>query len=475
MQKKYFILTTIIGALLIFSLLPILNYKTDPSRILHRDYKTRYKKFHPHKLFLKVAYLLDHKNQYDTLVYGSSRGGFMDVSLISKDAYNMSHGFGTVTTYLHSLKSLLNNGVEVKNVWIGINDFVIWKDHTDSLPRLINHNSILKNLEIYSYWLFRFIPESLNIFKNNTPLIQTTEVTNPHDRIVRARVQEKPIKGANRNILAAPLGYTGQFRIDKAIDEINQIKKLCDEHNITLTAFIYPTYYKTYLRYDQSKMEEFKRKLVSIVDFYDFYHLGDIATNQDNWFEGSHFVPSIGDYIIKNIQKNNFLVTQKNIEAHLTQIHPSIKNFNTLPSNSIFHINPSFNLDDYPIIFDINNSKFRYIKNDEVSFKKDKDTIIATVTQNDPQIILNQTKTKLKHTVLSFSMISTKATQFQIYLKKEKTSKYLENYKHSVHIKKGFNQFRLMIPGEYINNSLRVDFVKDIGVYKIKEFKIRTF
>ena len=92
-------------AFLVFSILPISNYITDPSRILHHDYKMRYLKFHPHKLFLKVEYLLDNKEKYDTLVYGSSRGGFIDVSRISKDAYNMSHGFGTVTTYLHTLKS----------------------------------------------------------------------------------------------------------------------------------------------------------------------------------------------------------------------------------------------------------------------------------------------------------------------------------------------------------------------------------
>ena len=107
MNKKSFIYTALIIAILIFSILPITNYIIDPSRVLHHDYQTRYKKFHPHKLFLKVDYLIQYPNKYDTLVYGSSRGRFVDVQLISDDAYNMSHGFGTVTNYLHTLKILL--------------------------------------------------------------------------------------------------------------------------------------------------------------------------------------------------------------------------------------------------------------------------------------------------------------------------------------------------------------------------------
>jgi len=472
MNKKYYIFTTLIISLLIFSILPISNYIADPSRILHHDYKTRYLKFHPHKLFLKVAYLIDNKEKYDTLVYGSSRGGFVDVSRISKDAYSMSHGFGTVTSYLHSLKSLLNNGVKVKNLWIGINDFVIWKDHTDSLGRLIYHNNFIQDFELYSHWLFRFIPESIEILKESIPLIKTLEVINPQARIQRARKQERAIKGSKRNIAAATLGYTGIYRIDQAVKEIKEIRDLCDSHDINLTVFMYPTFYKTYLAYEQSKIEEFKIKLASVVNFYDFYDLGELSTNQDNWFEGSHFVPSVADYMIRNIKEHHHLVTKKNINERIKQTRLCVKNMPIVFSPSLYTLNDStkLNTDSLNIIFNIYDQNTTYYKNDHFVLNKNTLSIDALVNNIDPMFILDKTKSKSKQTLLIFSMQSNQETLFQLYLKDEKNANYSEANRYNLLIKKGINYFRIVIPSQFINNSLRVDFTKNKGTYKIKKF-----
>lgn len=473
MNKKYFIFTTLIIALLIFSILPIANYIADPSRILHRDYKTRYLKFHPHKLFLKVAHLVDNKEKYDTLVYGSSRGGFVDVSRISKDAYNMSHGFGTVTNYLHSLKSLLANGVKVKNVWIGVNDFVIWKDHTNDLPRLINKNNFIGNFEIYSHWLFNLLPASIGVLKEDLPLIETEEVTNPHARIIRAREQEKIVRMMKRNIHAATLGYTGIFRIDQAVQEIKEIKDLCDQNDINLTVFMYPIFHKTYLKYNQYKIEEFKRKLVSVVDFYDFYDLGELSINQKNWFEGSHFVPSVADYMIKSIQENNFLVTKDTIEDRIKETRGLIKNMSILPLGDFQRYSPNINLDVFKIIFDINDNKYTYYKNDHFILKKNKNTLDIVVNNSDPMFILDNTKTKLKRAILTFNIESEQETYMKIYLKNDDQLKYNEKNIHKAHINKGLNEFRIVMSSKYINNQIRIDFANDQGKYTIKKFIIR--
>ncbi len=474
MNKKSFIFTTLVTALLIFSILPISNYIADPSRVLHHDYKMRYLKFHPHKLFLKVAYLIDNKTKYDTLVYGSSRGGFMDVSLISKDAYNMSHGFGTVTTYLHSLKSLLSNEVKVKNVWIGINDFVIWKDHTDNLGRLIYHNNFLQDFEMYSHWLFRLIPESIKILKEHLPLIDTQEVINTQERIPRARQQERAIKGSKRNIPAATLGYTGIYRVDEAVAEIKEIKDLCESHNINLTIFMYPIFYKTYLDYEQSKIEEFKIKLASVVNFYDFYDLSKLSTNQDNWFEGSHFVPSVGDYMIKNIKEHHHLITKENVNERITQTRLYVKNMPIVSSSGLYTLDNRTELhtNSQDIIFNIYDKNTTYYKNNHFSLHKNNLSIEAIVNNIDPMFILDKTKTKSKHTLLVFSMKSDKETLFQLYLKDKENSTYSEGNRYNMFIKKGMNTFKIVIPSQYINHALRVDISKNKGTYTIKKFMI---
>jgi len=475
MNKKYFTRMVIIGSLLLFSVLPIINYLVDFSRTLHHDYHARYEKYHFHELFLKVAYLIDHKNSYDTLVFGSSRGGFMDVKRISKNAYDMSHGFGTISTSLHSLKSILDNNVSVKHVWLGINDFDIWKDHTDELYKLIYHNNILKDSRLYAHWLFRFIPQSVQVIKQHMPLVETQEVTNPESKVNFGRKKAKSLKTSHRHIAAATLGYTGKFRIDAAIKELQELKKLCDDHHITLTAFMYPSYYKTFLRYDQKQIERFKRKLTSVLDFYDFYDLKQIALEDKNWFEGSHFTPSVGDYIIRHIQQKDFLVTAKNIDAHIKQTQAYMKHLGRLPAIDIYSVNNNIDFSMYPLIFDLHDKNFSYQKNDDFVLKKYANSLLAYVDGPDPMFVLDHTKTNLKHVVLSVSIQSPKKTLFSLYLKKHMSDAYAENYKHNIHLQKGLNTFKLILPSPYINNQLRVDFVNHTGIYKIKQFTLRAF
>ena len=475
MNKKSFIFIVLGIAFLVFSILPISNYITDPSRILHHDYKMRYLKFHPHKLFLKVEYLLDNKEKYDTLVYGSSRGGFIDVSRISKGAYNMSHGFGTVTTYLHSLKVLLENGVKVENVWIGINDFDIWKDHTDNLHRLINKNSIIGNAPMYSYWLFRLIPESIKILTEKRELIETQEVTYPMERIPRARKQEHIVKKqSKRQIPAATLGYTGKFRVKEAVEEVAQIKKLCEAYHINLTVFMYPIYYKTYLSYDQEKIEEFKRELVKVTGFYDFYDLGDISLDQKNWFEGSHFIPSIGDYMIKSIQDNKYFVTTKNIDKRIEETRLLVKNMPFLEDGGIYTLDKHTDakLENKKIIFDIKDQKFTFIKNEDFNLKYKRSYVEAVVTRNDPLIILNKTKSSTKQSLLSLSIASTQETFFQLYYKESESAQYSEASRYNILLTKGINHMNIIIPSRYINQGLRVDIARKLGVYKIEQLRL---
>lgn len=482
MKKKHFILTVLIIALGIFSILPITNYIVDPSRVLHHDYKKQYAKFHPHKLFLKIDYLLKHKKEYDTLVYGSSRGRFVDVSHISKHAYNMCHGFGTVTTYLHTLKVLLANGVKVKNVWVGVNDFDIWKDHTPELHRLINKNNFLLDLPIYSHWLFRFIPESLNLLKSNAPLIDTKEVTNPLKRSSQAREQEKAIINLkHRNIPPATLGYTGKFRIDEAVDEIRQIKELCESHGITLTVWLYPIYYKTYLAYNQNISQAFKRKLVQVTDFYDFYDFGNLGQNENYWFEGSHFTPTLADYMINNIQENKNLVTKENIEFRIKEIKQTLKSLVKLKlpnkgegKGKGLYINPYSDMSIFPTIFDINDSNYSFNQNNQFLLTRKDNFLEATVTSPDPIIILNTKKTNAKHVMLTFSLSSKQESNFQLFFKETNSDAYNEKniYYHKLHV--GENNFRIIFASKYLNNGLRIDFTNKIGKYTIKKLNIRT-
>ena len=481
MKKKHFIFTVLIIAIAIFSILPITNYILDPSRVLHHDYKTQYAKFYPHKLFLKVDYLLENKEKFDTLVYGSSRGRFVDVQNISKNAYNMSHGFGTVTTYLHTLKTLLDNGFRVKNVWIGINDFDIWKEHRPNLHRLINKNNFFLDIPIYSHWLFRFLPETVKILKNDYSLVKTEEVTNTHQRIVFSRKQENILKNIpNRNIPPATLGYTGKFRVDFAIDEIRQIKELCNAHEIKLTVWMYPIYYKTYLAYNQNKIEEFKRKLVKITDFYDFYDFGSFSQNEINWFEGSHFTTTAADYMIKCIQENKFLVTSETIDSRIKQTRDDLKSLALLKlprkgegKGKGLYIDPYSDMSMFKKIFDSSNHIFDNTKQPQYSLTRVNSNIEAKVKGIDPIVMLDKIETNAKHVMLTVSIKSQQKALFQLFFKENPSDAYAEGNTYYHTLREGENNFRIIFLAKYINNGLRIDFANKIGSYTIKKFTLR--
>jgi hypothetical protein len=481
MKKQHFIFTVFIIAIAIFSILPIMNYIIDPSRILHHDYETRYKKFHPHKLFLKVDYLLEHKEDYDTLVYGSSRGRFVDVSKISKKAYNMSHGFGTVTTYLHSLKTLLNNGVKVKNVWIGVNDFVIWKDHTPNLHRLINKNNFIQDIPIYVHWLFRFIPETVKILQYEYPLVATKEVTDPNQRSDLSRKQEKILnKLHNRNIMPATLGYTGKFRVDKAINEIRQIKELCLAHDINLTVWMYPIYYKTYLSYGQNIINEFKRKLVKVTNFYDFYDFSSLSKDENNWFEGSHFTTSAADYMIKNIQENNFLISSKNIDTRIQKTTKYLKDLAFLKlkdrgkgKGRTLYIDKSIDISIFNKILDLDNHIFNNKKTHQYSFKRISNGVVSEVKGIDPIVIVEKLETISTNVIITVSMHSQHNAVFQLFFKDNPSDPYTENNTYRHRLRKGENNFNIMFPSKYITNGLRIDFSNKRGKYLIQDITIR--
>ena len=479
MTYKKFIFSTLIGALLIFSIVPIINYRSDMTRILHHDYTHVYQGVNPNKLFLKSVYLLDHLEKYDTLVYGSSRGGFMDVSLISDKAYNMCHGFGTLATYRDHLQTMLDAGMKLKEVWLGINDFDIWKDQTakNGLVHMAYHNGIFGNTLLYSDWLFSTRDKNINIAKGKIPLVKTPYITNPKSHVDKARIDAKKLP-VNRYIPPTTLGYTGIFRIDDAIEDLKTIKKLCDEYHIKLVPFFYPTYYKTYLRYNQEQIEKFKRKLVTVTGFYDFYDIGKISRDQKNWLEGSHFHPSMGDKIIRTIQAGKNLITQNTIDKRIAETRDEIKHIGNLvllpKGQGAYHYNPHIDFSAFPILFDIKNKKYHYNKNNDFTLISLQGDLKADVTHHDPVIVLDPIPTDAKYVALTGTIDSPKDVTLQLFFKKEKNGKYSESNHYNYKLKKGLNEFRIMILAKYIHNGLRIDFTNKTGKYTIKKLMLQA-
>lgn len=360
------------------------------------------------------------------------------------------------------------------------------QDHELDFQRRTYKDNLLDQIDFYSFYLLKNLNNNdIKILNGSSRLSSNEVITNPDKANLKtARAREKyaledPDKWIKKmtDIKPTLLGYDDtKYRIDQAIEELGEIVELCKENDIKLTAFFYPSHYKTYLRFNQYKIEEFKRKLVSLIDFYDFYALNDLSFDGLRWQDSSHFHASVGDDIITTIKENKRLVTSENIEEHIQQtkkLHVSMLE-HKYPIEYIYRINTNIVIPNLSLVFDLKDNHFTYSTNEQLVFIKKNDSLEMIVSGCDPILTLNPMKVNSQSVILKCKIESPVKTFFQIYYKKTNTSQYNEADAHRVTIEKGFNEFNLLIPSTYLQQNLRIDLVDIKEHYHIKEFSIHT-
>lgn len=478
MSKKNYIYLLIFGSFILFILLPIFNYTVDRWRILHSDYKHYYRTEIPNKTFLKTKYLCEHPKDAKNILLGSSNGGYINANFIAPHTYNMKYNFGLLAIHLHNIKVLLKNHIKIDTLWVGLNDYIIWKDPKDyynSFERSPYNDDFFEDLKTYAFYLFRK-PDMKDwyLFNGNYRLIDKDLIINPQPHleaqkreIAHSKVPNKWKKHIN-SLQATLLHYDDiTYRIDEAISEIKQLKELCLKNNITLKIFTYPVFYKSYLAYNQNKIEIFKSKLAEITDFYDFYQLNDNAFNPMKWQDSMHFSYSMGTNIIQNIKKNKHLVGTKNIKEHLKKIKDEAKkNILTYKPSKIFSLHPSLSYIATHKLFSIYNKNL-YTKNNDFYFESKKNYLSMHVNQDDPILILNDIKTNAQKVFIYLDIDAPRKTYFELFYKASNKDLYTRERLYRTLIKKGRHQYLIAVPSKYIHFTPRIDLVDNKGLYKI--------
>ncbi len=445
MKKSFFILWFFVGTLCLWLFLPLYNYNVDQWRVLHKDYKHAYLGIKANKAFLKVSYLIDNPQKYDTILMGSSRNSAINANNISLKTYNIDSPFNILDTNLQNLQNLLKNDVKIKNIWLAINDYDIWKDPKSfekDWQKKIYPYSFFEKLKFYYFYLFKGIDNrDISVWKNDFFLREVTNITNnpspSYIEKIEKTITRNPESWKKKMTSSAGslLGYSGtSHRIDKAIHALKEIKLLCDQHNISLTVFMYPSFYKTYLLYNQEKIIEFKQEIVKITPFHDFYNLNELSLNELNWFDTSHFNYNIGNYIIKSIQDNTFLVTEDTIDKHILEDKKKIQNLvdKILPIKYI-----------YPFSTTI-----------DISFLR----AIYILKNKTTKIILDKIISDTENVLAALEIESDEGTILTVYYKTKPDSSYTKKNIFIRHIKKGISKYSLSIPSSYLKNGIKFEF-----------------
>lgn len=308
---KKFLIKLVIFAIILFAIFAPVNVVIDPYNIFHYDHPVN-NGVEPNKNFIKTKYILNNKDKFDSLVFGSSRAGFMDVEMISDGKYyDMASSEAVPYEHVNTLKVLIKNGFIPKNILVMVDDiscFVDPKMHETMLFRVpYPTGGLVSHLEFYSKYC------DLITTYQAIDTIRSHEDTDPDfaDRFRRTGTERLDILPAFDGTDGAgheSVGYWADyysFRLEDAIKDIKELKEICDNYGINMKVVTNPLYYKTYARDVENGYLDFLYELAGVTDYYNFSSFSNVTTANNHYYETSHFTPEIGRAIIE-IAYNDF-------------------------------------------------------------------------------------------------------------------------------------------------------------------------
>lgn len=299
---KKFIIKFLVFTLLVIGILAPVNVIIDPYNIFHYDNPVD-NGVEPNKNFIKTKYILHNRDKFDSLVFGSSRAGFIDVESIPGGTYyDMCYSEGVPAEHVNTLKVLIRGGFIPKNVLVLVDDiscFVDPKGHENMLYRVpYPTGGFISFLEFYAkYCDIITTYDSLSVIKEHAE--KGTADPDFAERFRRTGTERldktSTFDGTDGNGNELP-GYAADYyslRLDEAVLDMRNLKELCDEYGINLTVMTNPLYCKTYELAAEEGYLDYLYELAGVVEYTNFSSLSNVTTDCSNYYETSHFTPYV--------------------------------------------------------------------------------------------------------------------------------------------------------------------------------------
>lgn len=450
------LLLSVVGT---FLLIGIMNYFLDTRGIFRTDFSKQV--IEPNKHFIKMRYLIKNPDLHDSFLFGSSRVGAIDVNKIENgNWYNMTYSEGLPDEYYNDLLLLIENGVRIKHVMIGLDDFsykVDPKKHYNELSRYPYTNN---NLKFYLKYLFT-IPDIIVVEPYLKNIRTDTLLKLPYNGSVDYSSKEKEIEEnieahINNSKFSKPNHYEGN-RIEETLNTIEKIIVLSKKENFDIKFFINPIHVTTYLDSSITKFDYFKNRLSLLTDFYDFSGFNSVTINNYYYYETSHYRPIVGDFILSSIYEKSYAPVPPDFGSYRNQ--NSVRKESTINGE---------------IPYELINDSWKAKK--DVVMTLDKNKIDLKSTGNDPYIESN-TKLDLSNKsnryflkIEMHSNASDNGNYLQVFYKID-DQKYSEENSMKNNITSGLSTYYFALPNAK-NLYLRIDPFVGFGESTIKSMEI---
>lgn len=307
MKPRAFFISLLLIALGAVGAMVCLNVYMDTYGLVRADFIKQHTE--PNRNFISIKHLLAHKDDYDSLLFGSSVVNYIDVRHMPEGRwYNMTSAEGVPAEFLEDLRLLIDKGIRLNRVLIGLDDFSYQIDPAHHRTQLLNRQHYL----IIGQWAPRYFMDYYLRMPTKNELREYRikrsagtwhyDITTGQSRTDGAdeAVERDPEAHRADPVFLKPRHYRGN-RMDSALAEIAEIVELCRSNDIEVRFFINPIHHMTYADTDKALLEEFRQRLARITPYTDFSEPSEVSTDNFYWWETSHFRPVVGDMIINSL------------------------------------------------------------------------------------------------------------------------------------------------------------------------------
>jgi len=308
--KKWLLYALLTSFILILSDF-ILMFWSDTFSNLHTDRTLFYTS--PNKNVIKVDYILKNKTKYDSFIFGSSRVASINPLKIKNGRYfNMTHAEEIPKEYLLVIKLFLKSGVKIKNLLIVLDEFsyqVSFEKHqrqglTKSHYLATGENFFKYCRELYLRYPFRSDRDHIKhkIFGGPMFIYDVSKQYEYYKAIEKtfSRKLFQTEAHINSKVFNKPTFYNGNT-LKETINDIKDIKMICNKNGINCNFMINPIHQKTYEYTNKELLKEFRKQLSYITPYYDFSYPNKISKDNSYWIETSHYTVDVGNMIIDTI------------------------------------------------------------------------------------------------------------------------------------------------------------------------------
>lgn len=296
-MKKFLkkILPFALFCLLVTTLIPVC---VDPYNVFHVN-QVRDNGIEPNKNYIKMSYILENPDKFDSFMFGSSRVGAIHVEKIENErCYNMTYSVGVPAEHLENIRTLVKNGIIPDKIYIGVDSLSYTSDAKlhESEPIRASYEHLTTDRLAFAelYLNVRMVLDSLKITASYNGTNDALNAFYDYGWIFDYGTACKP------EYFEQPEASIGtEDCMDETLEDMASIVEICKENDIELIVFTNPMYEVTYEASAAADYEIFLHELAEITDFYNFSGLNSITLDKENYIDTSHYKPEIGDMMIQ--------------------------------------------------------------------------------------------------------------------------------------------------------------------------------